>query len=249
MKEFEKYEVWEDYWCYKPINNPTFEILKTLNYYCWKPRENDEIKIRIESFNNTELPRDSQIKAIEFVIGNESEILDGIWNYYQNLILPVYKSAIDIETEDIANNKSELSKIFGVKAIEIAPLQSYNSVYYLIEFDFKYDCEHGLYLLFKNNTPIDLFSEGDKDYDSIGIYENGLDNKDKSPLKVHLSETNGNPLLDGEYFFNQQIEFALSKGAYRIFYTINDSQRVRNFIVNENLEKFTLEYVLKNCTL
>ncbi|WP_422091718.1 DUF6985 domain-containing protein [Tenacibaculum ovolyticum] len=249
MKEFKKYEVWEDYWCYKPIDNTNLEILKTLNYYCWNPRENDEIKIRIESFNNTELPRENQIKALEFIIGNESKIINGIWNYYKNLILPVYKSAIDIELEDIANNKSELSKIFGIKAIEIAPLQSYKSIYYLIEFDFKYDCEHGLCLLFKNDTPIDLFSAGDKDYDSIGIYENGLENKDKSPLKIHLSETNGNPLIDGEYFYNQQIEFNLAKGAYRIFYSIDDSRRVRNFIVNKNLKRFTLKHILKNCEI
>lgn len=249
MEEFEKYEIWEGYWCYKPINNPSFNILKTLNYYCWNPTNNDGIEIRIESLNNTELPSKNQKRTLEFIIDNESNILNGVWNYYQNLILPVYQSAIDIEAEDIAKNKLELSKVFGIKVIEIVPLESYNSVYFVIEFDFKYDCEHGLCLLFKDYTPIDLFSEGDKDYDSIGIYENGLKNKDKSPLKVHLSETNGNPLLDGEYFYNQQIEFALSKGAYRIFYTINDSRRVRNFIVNKNLEKFTLEYVLTNCTL
>lgn len=247
MIKLRKYEVWEDYWCYEPINDTSFELLKTLNYYCWSPRENDKIQIRIESYNNKEVPRENQIKAFDFVVKNEYNILDGVWDYYQNLVLPVYQAATDIEEDEIANSKTELSKIFGIKAIEIPPLEFFSSVYFLIEFDFKYDCEHGLYLLFKNHNPIDIFGEGDKDYDSINIYENGLYNDDQTPLKIHISEPNGNPVIDGEYFYDKRIEIPLPKGTYRIFYTINNSRRVRNFYVDENLENFTLEYVLKNC--
>lgn len=248
MRELRKYEVWKDYWCYEPVNPVPFKLLKELNYYSWSPREDDKIKIRIESYDNTEPPSENQIKTFEFVAKNESEILDGIWDYYQNLILPVYQAATGIEKEEIAIDKSELSKVFGVKAIEIPPSDTSTSVYFLIEFDFKYDCEHGLYLLFKNHKPIDLFGEGDKDYDAIDIYERGLNNRDKTPLKINISEPNGSPVLDGEYFYNTKIEHGLTKGAYRIFYTINDSRRVRNFFINEDLEVFTLEYVLKNCS-
>lgn len=247
MRELKKYKVWEEYWCYEPISEVPFELLKELNYHCWSPREGDKIKIRIESYDNTELPNENQIKAFEFVVKNESEILDGIWEYYQNLVLPIYQSATDIEKDEIANNKLELSKVFGVKAIEITPFDSYNSIYFLIEFDFKYDCEHGLYLLFKNNKPIDLFGEGDKDYESIDIYEKGLYNKDKTPLKINICALSGESILQGEHFYNKKIDYQLDKGAYRVFYTINNSRRVRNFIVTENLENFTLEYVLKNC--
>ena len=247
MIELRKYEVWEDYWCFEPIYEVPFELLKGLNYQCWSPREDDKIKIRIESYNNSELPSENQIKTLEFVVKNESKILSGIWAYYQSLILPVYQAATDIVKGEIATDKSELSNFFGIKVIEIPPFESSTSVYFLIEFDFKYDCEHGLYLLFKNDKPIDLFGEGDKNYDSINIYEHGLHNEDKTPLKIHICELNGTPLLDGEYFYDKKIKFTLSKGAYRIFYTINNSRRIRNFVVEKNLEDFTLEYVLKNC--
>jgi len=247
LRELRKYEVWEDYWCYEPINKIPFELLKELNYYCWGPKEDDEIKIRIESYDTTELPKENQLKALEFIVKNEANILEGLWDYYQNLILPVYQTATDIEMAEIANNKSELSKVFGVMAIEIPPLESFSSVYFLIEFDFKYDCEHGLYLLFKNHKPIDLFGEGDKAYESIDIYEKGLYNDDQTPLKIRICKPDGNTVITGEYFYNKKIYSPLIAGAYRIFYTLNNSQRVRNFVVDENLENFTLEYVLKNC--
>ena len=247
MENYRKYEVWDDYWCFEPINEEPLNLLKTLNYFCWKQRENDKVKIRIESYDNTELPSENQVKAFEFVKQNEFEILEGIWKYYKDLVLPIYQSATGIENDEIVNNKSDLSKVFGVKAIEITPFNSNDSVYFLIEFDFKYDCEHGLYLMFKNENPIDLFGEGDKDYESIDIYEKGLYNNDKTALRINICALSGESILTGEYYYDKQIDFKLSKGAYRVFYTINKSNRCRNFIVTDDLEDFTLEYVLKNC--
>lgn len=248
MEKFRKYEVWEDYWCFEPVNEPELELLKTLDYYCWKPRENNKINIRIESCNsNTVSPSPKQIEVYEFVIKNQDKILDGICNYYFNLVLPIYQSATDIEDYEIANKKSDLAIVFGVKAIEIPPLDDVDSFYFLIEFAFRYDCEHGLYLLFKNDIPIDLFDEGNKDYDAIDIYQKGLSNENGSPLNIFISRLNGESMLEGEYHFDEEIQFDLPKGAYRIFYTVNNSKKVRNFIVKESRESFTLKYVLKNC--
>ncbi len=247
MESFRKYEVWKGRWCFEPVVKPELNLLKSLDYYCWKPRENNNVNIRIESGDDSiELPTKKQIDIYEFLVNNQEYILEGVWDYYRKLILPVYKAATDIEEDETANSKSELSKVFGVKAIEIPPFVEYESMYFLIEFDFRYDCEHGLYLLFKNDIPIDLFSEGDKDYDAVTIYQEGLYNEDKSPLKISITKLNGDPLLRGEYHFNEEINFDLPKGAYRIFYTLNDSNRVRNFIVKEDKKIFTLEYVLKN---
>ncbi|MCR6641703.1 MAG: hypothetical protein NVV82_22605 [Sporocytophaga sp.] len=248
MDKFRKYEVWDDYWCFEPFNEPELELLKTLDYYCWKPRENNKINIRIESYDNyTVSPSNKQIEVYEFVIKNQDRILEGIWNYYINLVLPIYQSATDIEDNEIANKKSDLSIVFGVRAIEIPPIDDVNSFYFLIEFDFCYDCEHGLYLLFKNDIPIDLFDEGNKDYDATNIYQKGLYNEDGSPLKILITSLNGESMLEGEYQFDEEIQFDLHKGPYRIFYTINESERVRNFIVKESRVSFTLKHVLKNC--
>jgi hypothetical protein len=247
LKNYRKYEVWEGYWCFEPIEAVQLNLLKTLDYYSWKPRENDKINIRIESFNNVEFPTKKQIETFEFVIENQSQIMESIWEYYNNLILPIYRTATDIEEEEIANSKSELSKVLGIKAIEIAPIDDTDSLYFLIEFDFRYDSEHGLYLLFKNETPIDLFSEGNKNYDAIDIYENGLYNENMPPLKTSICNLNGQSILRGEFEFKEQIKFKLLKGAYRVYYYVNNSERIRNFIVTENMENFTLEYVFKNC--
>lgn len=248
MREFRKYEVWEDYWCFEPIVKPSLESFLALNYYCWKPRKNDAINIRIErNENDIDSPSTKQIETFEFVAKNQGRILEGIWNYYDNLILPCYRAAIDIEENEIPRELSELSKIFGIKAIEIAPIEGCESVYFLIEFDFKYDCEHGLYLLFKDSTPIDLFGEGDKDYDSIDLYEKGLYNTDNSPLEVNICDLHGQTVLKGDYDFDETIKFNLSKGAYRIYYTINNTSRIRNFIIDKDMENFTLKYALTNC--
>ena len=246
VERFRKYEVWKGYWCFEPIKEPELYLLKTLNYYCWKPRENNKVNVRIE-LEDFDLPTEKQIDTYEFVIKNQESILEGVWAYYIDLVLPVYKAATDIEEDETANNKSELSKVFGIKSIEIPPIEEYDSMYFLIEFDFRYDCEHGLYLLFKDDIPIDLFSEGDKDYDAIAIYQNGLYNKDESPLKISITRLNGDSLLRGEFYYDEEIKFDLPKGAYRIFYTVNNSERVRNFIVKEDKRYFTLECVLRNC--
>ena len=248
MDKYRKYEVWEDYWCFEPVDQPELNLLATLDYCCWKPRENNKVNIRIELYDgNVELPSKKQIDTYEFVIKNQERILAGIWDYYINLVLPVYKAATDIEEDEIANNKSELSKVFGIKSIEVPPIEEYDSMYFLIEFSFRYDCEHGLYLLFKDHIPIDLFSQGDKDYDAISIYQKGLYNINKSPLEISITRLNGDSLLRGKYHFNEEIDYDLPKGAYRIFYTVNSSNRIRNFIVKEDKRYFTLEYVLRNC--
>lgn len=40
---FIKYEVWEDYWCFKPSNQLDISILEKLNFTSWK--KNDKIAI------------------------------------------------------------------------------------------------------------------------------------------------------------------------------------------------------------
>lgn len=245
---YRKYEAWEGHWCFEPVDQSELNLLTTLDYFCWKPREGNKVSIRIELSDGTvEVPSKKQIDTYEFVIKNQERILVGVWDYYINLVLPVYKAAIDIDENLIANSKSELSKVFGIKSIEIPPVEEYHSMYFMIEFDFRYDCEHGLCLLFKDDIPIDLFSEGEKDYDAITIYQHGLYNKDDSPLEIHVTRLNGDSLLKGKYYFNEEIKFDLPRGAYRIFYTVNKSKRVRNFIVKEDKRYFTLEYVLRNC--
>ncbi len=246
--EFNKEKIWDEYWCFKPKDKPSLQIFETLDYECWHKDKKHNIDIRLESYEEeASKPLQKQHDTLLFIIENQQEIIESIWKYYNQLILPIYDEAMGIEDEWLAKDISELSKIFGIKAIEIPPV-IHDSFYYLIEFDFNYDCGHGLYILFKNSTPIDFFDIGTKDHDSIDIYENGLYNDDNSPINISITKFNGERLLKGDYDYNEEINFKLKKGGYRAFYLVNSSSRVRNFIVEDDLNNFTLSYILKNCS-
>ena len=79
VNSFRKYEVWEGYWCFEPVDKPDLHQFKTLDYYCWKPI--DEIKICIESDLGLQLPVKKQIETYEFILQNQEGILEGVWNY------------------------------------------------------------------------------------------------------------------------------------------------------------------------
>jgi hypothetical protein len=244
MNKFIKYQVWEDFWCFKPSTQIDVSLLEKLNYFSWFKDKKDEIKIRLESLENAQEPTIAQIRTLKFVVENQSVILKSIYDYYENVILPVYKDAIDIDENDIAHNQSQLSIVFGITGIEIPVLEESDSVYYLIQFDFKYDAEHGLYILFEGSTPIDFFAEGEKSYDAISIYQEGLKNINGKPLKVNLYQLNGTTVFQEHYYFDEPIEFRLAKGTYRTFITCNQAQLCRNFYVPNDLQKFSLKQLL-----
>lgn len=158
MEDYIKYEVWEDYWCFKPVNQLELSSFLKLDYTSWTTSK--EIQIRIES-NKTQIsPNPKQTKTLSYIANNEDEIIKSIFDYYKKVILPVFKEATDIEENEIATNYTELSRVFGIRGIEIPEFNQLDSNFYLIEFDFKYDPEHGLYILFDNLNPIDFFWRG-----------------------------------------------------------------------------------------
>lgn len=241
MKDFIKYEVWEDYWCFKPVHQLDLSKFQKLNYTSWT--EHGKIQIRIES-NATQIsPNPNQIKTLNYIDNNEDKIIKSIFDYYQKVILPVFKEATDIEENEIANNQSELSRVFGIRGIEIPQFNNSDSNYYLIEFDFRYDSEHGLYILFDNLHPIDFFGEGDKNYDAISFFQYGLKNDSGEPIKVNLYDLNGETVFQEYQHYDKLINFDLKKGTYRAFVTWNEMKICRNFYVPNDVKEFTLREI------
>lgn len=212
MIEFAKYQEWKNYWCFKPLNEVNFQTLEKLNFRC-HPIENDKIKIRIETSEDEIKPTKKQIESFISIVKNQDQIISSCFEHYRNVILPVYQVATDIEDDEIAKDKSELNKVMGITAIEVPKLDDLLNIYYLIQFHFSYDCEHGLYILFKNLTAIDSFGIGDKSYEAIHIYEKGLKNDDGTPINFSILHLNNEQILQGDYYYNQTIKLSLKKGA------------------------------------
>ncbi|WP_157811074.1 DUF6985 domain-containing protein [Cellulophaga sp. RHA19] len=232
-----------------PTENILFNEFEKLDYRCWHDNKKHDIKVEIELSDNENSvePSKKQIETLNFIKQNQKLIIQNIWKYYNDLMIPIYDEAVGLENDRIAKNITEISKIFGIKKIEIPQYNQYESNYFSIVFDFDYDCEHGLYILFKNNVPIDFFDFGTKSDDAVILYENGLQNKDKSKIKIKVNRLNGERVFEGNYYDNEEINVQLKKGAYRAYYIINSSSRIRNIIIDSDKEIFNLNHILKNC--
>lgn len=242
MSDFIKYEEWEDYWCFRPKVELDFSSLKILDYCSYGERK-EEIRTVIESHEEAVCPSNKQIEALNFIAQNQSNILNSIFNFYQRFIYPIYEASIDIEADEIANERSELARVFGIKRIEIPNLRASNSsFYYLIKFNFRYDEEHRLYLLFENTAVIDFFGEGDKNYDAITIYQDGLRNEEA--LLINLYEVPFQSILTTNCYFNESLHFPLKKGAYRVMVKNKENQYSINFYTPVDIEKFSLKQIL-----
>jgi hypothetical protein len=243
MKAFIKYEEEEEYWYFKPSSRLDFSILKSLDY-CSFFNKKTEISVQLESSEELKEPSKKQIETLDFILENQEEILISIFNFNQRFIYPIYNESIDIEENEIVNSASELSRVYGIKHLEIPNIKTSGAFYFLIRFDFRYDDEHGLYLLFKDNSVIDFFGEGDKNYDVISVYENGLKKNNETALEIKLYKIHFKSILKHHCQFKEKIEFPLKKGAYRVSIQSNGKQYVINFHSSIDLENFSLEQTL-----
>ena len=89
-----------------------------------------------------------------------------------------------------------------------------------------------------------FFGEGDKNYDAISVYENGLENNNETALEIKLSKIPFQFILKRHCQFKEKIEFPLEKGAYRVSIQSNEKQYVINFHTSIDLDFFSLEQIL-----
>ncbi len=244
MNEYNKYQITDDYSYFVPNNQIEFKTLSNLKFIPYFNREAEQIEVRIDNHNGSEKPSKEQIETINFVIENQNDIIHNTFHYYQNVILPIYKVAIDIDESEIAYSVNDLSVVLGIRAIEIPQLENINSIYYQIQFHFKYDEEHGLFILFDKTKPIDFFGMGDQSYDAIKLFENGLKNENGEPLDFNLYLLDGQTVFKKRCYFDEEIDFPISKGTYRTDIYVNRSQTCRNFYIPNDLTIFSMKEIL-----
>lgn len=238
--KFESFEVWEDFWCFRPKAKIELKILGILNYT--SRSVGSEFEFWIEKHQEKESPTNYQVQTFEYIINNQEKILQSIFTYYKNVILPVYQEATDIEEQDIARSKLELSKVFGLLFIKIPNIENSKDFNYIIEFDFNYDDEHGNCILFQNGKAIDFFEGGEDNYDAIKLYKEEVNQGE--PIPTNLYHLNGETVFRESYKFDEKIFFNLKKGTYRTFIHLDGRELCRNFYVPNNLTEFTLRQIL-----
>lgn len=243
MKTFIKAVENDDDWYFKSLSTLDFSRLKTMDY-CSFPNKRAAINLRINASEEAKEPSKTQIKTLDFILENQEKILRSIFNFNQQFIYPIYNESIDIEEEEIVHEQAQLSRVYGIRGVEIPNFKALNAFYFLIRFDFRYDDEHGFYLLFKDSSVIDFFGEGDKNYDAIDLYQNGLINKNGAALEIRLYKIPFQLVLKRTCHFKEHIKFSLEKGAYRISIKSNENQYRTNFHTSMDLEKFSLEQIL-----
>ena len=244
MNDYTKYQITENYSYFIPSKHIEFKTLSNLNFSSWTNNVAKQIEVRIENYDNSDKPSKEQIDILNFVVDNQNEIISNIFQYYLNVILPVYKVAIDIDETEIAHSVNDLSVVFGIKAVEIPQLKNTKSIYYQIQFDFQYDNEHGLFILFDKTKPIDFFGMGDQSYEAIKLFEDGLKNENGEPLNFNLYLLDGQTVFQKKCYFDEKIDFSILQGTYRTDIYVNRSQTCRNFYVPNDLTTFSMKEIL-----
>jgi len=162
MIDFVKHVEWEYYWYFQPSKKIQLSSFEKLNSSSWAKNYKREIKTKIEVLENIPIdseiePSKEQIETLNYIIGNQDKIISSIYDYHNDFLYPMFSKWTDIEEEDIINSLSELGRVYGIEYVRI-PTTEKRSGYFLIHFDFRYDDEHGLYILFKDGHPIDSYA-------------------------------------------------------------------------------------------
>ncbi len=249
MAKFVKHVEWEYYWYFKPAEKVEFPSFEKLNSSSWAKGYKREIKTKIEVLENVPLdsetePSIEQIKIFNYIFENQDEIISSIYDYHNDFLYPMFSKWMDIEEDEIVNSLSELGRVYGIEYVRIPKVEE-GSGYFLIHFDFRYDDEHGLYILFKDGHPIDSYALGDENFDAIYIYENELKNENGEPLVFSLRDVDESSILEGSSFADKKIDYFLEKGTYRIYVTCNGRKYSMYFCAKNDLEGFTLDQITK----
>ena len=243
MQEFNKHLDFEGYYCcFIPALEIEYPQLDVLDFVDWS-NETREVKTRIVSYEEADNPSKIQVETLDFIINNQNKILQSIYRFHLNFVFPTYNRSIDIEEDEIVNDISELGRVYGLEGVEIPHYSSSGSYYFLLKFDFCYD-DHGIYFVFEDTDIIDSFGMGDQNYNAIEIYQEGLANQNGEPLTIYLYEVPGKAIFSGQCTFDEEINFALKKGAHRVSIICDGKEERISFYVPEDVEKFSLRQTL-----
>lgn len=213
--KFIKYQEWDEYWCFKLINELGFEVFEDFNKSAWKPLRKN-IKIVLESNRDASEPKDKQLETLQFIKSNQPNILESIYNFHQKYVFPLYKVSIDIDEDQIISNQEQTNLVYSIKSIQIPHLTGVNANYFILNFHFNYDDEHDMSFLFKNLSVIDFVGLGDDFIDYEELYENNLKGGNLELTITIYDKPNSPPVFRSKYSFLDKIDFLFEKKAYTI---------------------------------
>ena len=216
MKSFEFKGAWKT-----QLKLPSFAQLRDSEFYDINSNQ-DWIKEKAEALennlvdvkfndapNNNELPELIQINAVNFILNNEHEILDEIFNVMKNIIYPYFNKIAgwNFQEEYPLNSKDDLKYCLGINEIMIDFIGSDKIAWTTYIFESILDSEHGLSILFEGKRFIKHDSAYDMNYKSL-LTEIAYDNYIADINKHHISSGSKQhyPIKDKEFYKPWELE-------------------------------------------
>lgn len=145
------------------------EKLSTINYSSYYGKRNNNSLIRVsivDERNYYPYPSIEQIAAIEYIMNNEEEIYHSIYKALKNTIYPVGICHYEGETPSL-NSAGDMSNIIGLSGIVIDIYSNAGIAWTTYYFDYLFDTEHGLSIVFQGNNFLDFGQIGGYTYENI----------------------------------------------------------------------------------
>jgi len=157
-----------------------------------KLRTEEFILIIEDEHNCNPFPEKEQLNAINYLINNQTAILNSIFDYSLNSIYPTYKEFQSKEEYPECypelNAIGDLRKLLGINEIIISSLKKEDHSYIVFDFSTCLDHEHGLYIIFHKGRIVENGSIGDLSYEKVES-EGGNRNYKQSQLQFGDSPT------------------------------------------------------------
>lgn len=116
---------------------------------------------------HSEIPTSNQLKTLDFIKENQRELIEAIYKYTKEELYPTHIGYIGYDEISFPNinNSDDLRKAIGINEIYIVREYKKGFCYFLMNFDFSGDYEHGVILVFHKTRVLGW--EEDINYDKI----------------------------------------------------------------------------------
>lgn len=145
------------------------EKLSTINYSSFSPKKDNNSLVRILIIDERDYnpyPTTEQIFAIEYIMNNQDEIYYSIYKALKNIIYPIDSCNSEDEVPSL-NSINDMNKIIGLNGIFIDIHSNAGMAWTNYYFDYHFDTEHGLNMVFQGNKFLDFGQIGGLTYENI----------------------------------------------------------------------------------
>lgn len=136
----------------------------------YKDHQNNIVQFRIEDAqNDNDIPEESQLNAINYIINNEQEIYQNIYKCLVGIIYPYYSDLFEENIQEFAplEKIEDLPNVLGLVQIQINLMSKNGMAWSTYMFEWKGEKEHGLSILFEGAKYLKHDGAGDMWYDGL----------------------------------------------------------------------------------